>query len=76
MRGRVISFYAMAFFGMQPLGGLLIGSVSKWIGTPDTMLAEGIIGLAIGILHFRFLRRERLKAKQVILPTTAQAQVV
>ncbi|HWD90315.1 MAG TPA: MFS transporter [Mucilaginibacter sp.] len=76
MRGRVISFYAMAFFGMQPLGGLLIGSVSKWIGTPDTMLAEGIIGLAIGILHFRFLRRERLKAKQVIIPTTAQAQAV
>src|SRR3569833_459147 len=36
MRGRVISFYAMAFFGMQPLGGLIIGSVSKWIGTPDT----------------------------------------
>ncbi|MBS1532930.1 MAG: MFS transporter, partial [Bacteroidetes bacterium] len=76
MRGRVISFYAMAFFGMQPLGGLLIGSVSKWIGTPDTMLSAGLVGLAIGILHFRFLRRERLKAKQVIIPTTAQAQVV
>jgi len=76
MRGRVISFYAMAFFGMQPLGGLLIGSVSKLIGTPDTMLAEGFIGLAIGILHFRFLRRERLKAKQVVIPSTAQAQTV
>jgi MFS family permease len=76
MRGRVISFYAMAFFGMQPLGGLLIGSVSKWIGTPDTMLAEGVIGLMLGILHFRFLRRERLKAKQIIIPTTAQAQAV
>jgi MFS family permease len=24
MRGRVISYYAMAFFGMQPLGGLLV----------------------------------------------------
>jgi len=73
MRGRVISFYAMAFFGMQPLGGLIIGSVSKWIGTPDTLLAEGVIGLIIGTLHFRFLRRERLKAKQAVIPTTAQA---
>lgn len=36
MRGRVISFYAMAFFGMQPLGGLLIGTLSQLIGTPDT----------------------------------------
>ena len=32
MRGRVISFYAMAFFGMQPLGGLVVGALSKWIG--------------------------------------------
>ena len=56
MRGRVISFYAMAFFGMQPLGGLLIGSVSQLIGTPDTVLLQGIIALVIGGLHFRFLQ--------------------
>lgn len=66
MRGRVISFYAMAFFGMQPLGGLLIGSVSKWIGAPDTMLAEGLIALVIGLLHFQFLRKERLKKQRII----------
>jgi MFS family permease len=66
MRGRVISFYAMAFFGMQPLGGLLIGSVSKWIGAPDTMLAEGIFALLIGALHIRFLRKEKLKKQQPI----------
>jgi MFS family permease len=64
MRGRVISYYAMAFFGMQPLGALLIGSVSKWIGTPDTMLAEGIFALLIGLLHFRYLRKEKLKHQQ------------
>jgi len=64
MRGRVISFYAMAFFGMQPFGGLLIGAVSKWIGAPDTMLAEGLIALLIGLLHFRFLRRQKLKSQQ------------
>lgn len=74
MRGRVISYYAMAFFGMQPLGGLLIGSVSKWIGTPDTMLAEGTIALLIGVLHFRFLRRERLKDQQQI--QTAEERVL
>jgi MFS family permease len=66
MRGRVISYYGMAFFGMQPLGGLLIGSVSKWIGTPDTMLAEGIFALLIGLLHFRYLHKEKLKHQQTM----------
>jgi len=67
MRGRVISFYAMAFFGMQPLGGLLIGWVSKWIGTMDTMLGEGIIALFIGMLHLRFLRIAKLKEQEAQL---------
>ncbi len=61
MRGRVISFYAMAFFGMQPLGGLLIGTLSQWIGTPDTVMAEGVITLLIGIMLFRFLRLNEAK---------------
>ena len=61
MRGRVISFYAMAFFGMQPLGGLFIGFVSEHIGVKNTVLAEGIIALLIGILHVRFLQRRKVK---------------
>jgi len=64
MRGRVISFYAMAFFGMQPLGGLLVGSISKWIGVTDTLLGEGIAALLIGCLHWRYLHREKLRAQQ------------
>jgi MFS family permease len=62
MRGRMISFYAMAFFGMQPLGGLIVGSVSQWIGVPATVMAEGCIALLIGVLHFRFLKRNKLNA--------------
>ncbi|SDP53283.1 Predicted arabinose efflux permease, MFS family [Mucilaginibacter sp. OK268] len=65
MRGRVISFYAMAFFGMQPLGGLLVGSVSQWIGTADTVMLEGIVAIIIGILHFRFLRKTKLQKNTV-----------
>ncbi len=57
MRGRVISFYAMAFFGMQPLGGLLVGWASQYIGVENTVMTEGIIALLIGILHFRYLKR-------------------
>ncbi len=50
MRGRVISYYAMAFFGMQPLGALLIGSISHYIGASTTILLEGISAIAIILL--------------------------
>ncbi len=66
MRGRVISFYAMAFFGMQPLGGLLVGTISQWIGTPDTVLIQGIITLIIGVVLYRFLKKERERKLAVI----------
>ena len=59
MRGRVISFYAMAFFGMQPFGGLIVGAVSQSIGVQYTVLAEGIIALLIGGLHVWFIRKHR-----------------
>ena len=72
MRGRIISFFAMAFFGMQPIGGLLIGSVSKWIGTPNMMLAEGIIALLIGVLHFRYQRKEKVKKQQATIATAVE----
>jgi MFS family permease len=64
MRGRVISVYAMVLFGLQPLGGLLIGLVSQHIGVKDTVLAEGFIALLIGLLHIRFLKRRRIRKGQ------------
>jgi len=74
MRGRVISFYAMAFFGMQPLGGLLIGSLSQRIGTPDTVMTEGIITLLIGWLLFRFLRLDKAKKQRTAKELTAATE--
>ncbi len=60
MRGRVISFYAMAFFGMQPIGGLIIGTVSQYIGVQNTVLAEGLIAILIGFLHLRNMRKHAI----------------
>lgn len=73
MRGRMISFYAMAFFGMQPLGGLLVGAVSQIIGVPNTVLVQGCIALIIGGLHLRFLKRNKLKTIQMNLQPKTQA---
>ena len=74
MRGRVISIYAMAFFGMQPLGGLMIGSISQVIGTPDTVLLEGLIALLIGGIHFYFLRKFPFKAGSLASTETSLAE--
>ena len=66
MRGRVISYFAMAFFGMQPIGGLLIGTISEYIGAPDTLLAEGIAALVIAVCFLPFLRKDILREKDEI----------
>ena len=76
MRGRVISLYAMAFFGMQPLGGLIIGSISQHIGVENTVLAEGIIALMIGLLHVRFLQKHKIKKASVIMIKPGPIEVV
>ena len=46
MRGRVISYFAMAYFGMMPLGSLLVGFISQYVGVEDTILGQGVISAA------------------------------
>ena len=65
MRGRVMSYVAMAYFGMLPLGSLLIGSISQKIGAQDTLLLQGIISLLIAGTVAAFLRKERLKKEDM-----------
>ncbi len=74
MRGRVISIFAMAFFGMQPLGGLIIGSISQRFGVENTVLGEGIIALLIGVLHVRFLKKHKIK-DEVVAPAIEPSPV-
>ena len=58
MKGRVISYFAMAYFGMQPLGSLLIGGISNYAGTPATILSQGIASLLIATLFFPYLWKD------------------
>ncbi len=59
MRGRVMSYVAMAYFGMLPLGSLLVGTVSQHIGAPDAILIQGIIALVIAAVFYKFLRKKK-----------------
>jgi MFS family permease len=45
-RGRVMSFYMMAFLGTAPFGSLMAGSLSSRIGAPETLRIGGVCCLA------------------------------
>jgi MFS family permease len=40
-RGRVMSYYTMAFVGSAPFGSLLAGTLAHWIGAPHTVMVTG-----------------------------------
>lgn len=76
MRGRVMSFMAMAFFGMLPLGSLIVGSVSHQIGAPNTILCQGITAIIIAITFSSVLRKDRLDKKDILELEEAENEVV
>lgn len=51
-RGRVMSFYTMAFMGTIPFGSLLAGALADHIGAPETLLIGGI-GCIVGAIWFQ-----------------------
>ena len=73
MRGRVISLYAMSFFGMMPIGGLIVGAVSEHIGAQNTVLGEGIIAVIVSGVHFYFLQKNKT-AHITVAPTEVNKQ--
>jgi MFS family permease len=51
MRGRVMSYYTMAFVGMAPFGSLLAGALAHAIGAQRTVIVSGIACI-VGSLWF------------------------
>ncbi len=50
-RGRVMSLYTMSFLGMTPIGNLLGGILANHIGTPNTLIIDGIVCI-VGSMFF------------------------
>lgn len=48
-RGRVMSFFTMAFMGMAPFGSLAAGAIADRIGGPMTIMISGIITFICGV---------------------------
>jgi len=63
-RGRVMSFYAMAFQGAAPFGSLMAGAVASRIGAPKTL----VIGGSLCVLGAFWFARQLPRLRAVIRP--------
>jgi MFS family permease len=75
-RGRVMSFYMMAFLGTAPFGSLIAGSLSSRIGAPQTLRIGGVCCLASAAWFARYLPVLRAAVRPIyirmgILPQVA-----
>jgi MFS family permease len=80
MRGRVMSFYTMAFLGTAPLGSLLAGVAADRIGAPMTIFLGGLACVAAGIWFAIRLPSLRLMLRPIyiqkgILPSSSGASI-
>lgn len=64
-RGRVMSFYAMAFLGMAPFGSLFAGGLASKIGAPMTILIGGVACIFGAIIYARKLPSLREKIRPI-----------
>ena len=56
-RGRIVSFYTMAFLGMIPFGALAGGNLANLIGAPKTAMVFGVACALAGLFIGGRLRR-------------------
>ncbi len=62
LRGRVVSIYALGFFGMLPLSSLLAGGIAESLGEPIAIASGALVTLGIGV--WLWLRVPQLRAAE------------
>ncbi len=72
MRGRVMSYYTMAFVGMAPFGSLLAGALAHAMGAPRTVVVSGVACMIGGLWFWSRLSRIRRE----MLPIYQQLGIV
>jgi len=65
MRGRVMSYYTMAFVGMAPFGSLLAGALAHAIGAPRTVILSGIACIAGSLVFWSQLKSIRREMRPI-----------
>jgi MFS family permease len=76
-RGRVMSLFAMAFFGTVPFGSLLAGALATRMGAQNTILVGGVVCILAAAVFLRALPELRRLVRPIyvrmgIVPEVAQ----
>jgi MFS family permease len=76
-RGRVMSLFAMAFFGTVPFGSLLAGALASRLGAQNTLLVGGLVCIVAAVIFLRALPELRRVVRPIyvrmgILPEIAE----
>jgi MFS family permease len=71
-RGRVMSFFAVSFMGMMPLGSLMAGTLAGSIGITDTIM----IGGACCVVGALFFSRKLSLLRSIIRPIYVEKGIV
>jgi MFS family permease len=71
-RGRVMSFYAMAFMGTAPFGSLIAGAVADRIGAPATL----IIGGSLCVLGALWFTTQLTRIRALVHPIYAELGII
>jgi MFS family permease len=66
-RGRVMSFYAIAFIGMAPFGSLIGGSIADNIGAPLTLAGCGVLSIVCAVFFYYRLPQIRKSVRPIYL---------
>src|SRR5207248_1254736 len=65
LRGRIMSFHTMMFFGTAPLGSLVAGAVAEKLGAPLTVAAGGVLCATAYVLFWTGLRKFDANAREL-----------
>jgi MFS family permease len=79
-RGRVMSYYTMAFVGMAPFGSLLAGGLAHKLGAPHTVIITGTVVILGGLWFATQLKALREEIRPIyqamgILPTSLESSL-
>jgi MFS family permease len=66
VRGRVLSFYTMAFMGTTPFGGAAYGFAAQRLGAPMTAMIGGLACAAVGATFWLRLPGWRAQARPIL----------
>jgi MFS family permease len=77
-RGRLMSFYTMAFLGVAPFGSLMAGALASKIGAPLTVIVGGVLCIVVALWFAMQLKTIRSLVRPIyqelgILPEVATA---